>query len=151
MARINLYAQNRHILIIDGVQIKGFAEGDWLSVAVKGGGAQISTGGDGPAMNLAVQQGGEITVSLLPTSPELGTMYELRKAQQANPRMFGIQLVSGVEEIITATGCAFGDLASFSSGSDKMSQRQFTFQCLSIDMDTSAVTPITDTLVGGLL
>ena len=148
--RINLYAQNRHTVIIDGIPLSGFAEGDWLEVDVDGNAAERSMGGDGPAMNLTVPQGGKVGISLLPTSPALGPLYEIRNAQQLTPRMFSMAVMTGTEEVIVCDGCAFGKLASFQSGGEKMAARRFDIECLKIAMDTSATEAIAGGLVGGL-
>ena len=55
--RINLYAQNRHTVVVDGVPLSGFADGDYIEIDVDGNAAQRSMGGDGPSMNISVQQG----------------------------------------------------------------------------------------------
>lgn len=151
MPRINLYAQNRHTLVIDGVPIQGFADGDFISVKLNGGAAEITPGADGPSMNLSTEQGGMLTLSLKPTSPAIGTLYALRKQQQQNPRLFSVVLISGVEEIINAGGCAFGELAEFSTGGPTMQPRQFPIAALQINMDESAVEAIDGGLLGGLL
>ncbi len=149
--RINLYAQNRHTLIIDGVPISGFADGDWAQVKVEGNVAARTQGGDGPAMNLSTPQGGAITVNILPTSPALGILYSIRDSQKTNPRMFSIVLMTGTEEIIKGAGCAFGDMPQFQSGGPTMQGRQFVFECLEIQLDTSAVESVVGGFVGGLL
>lgn len=149
--RLNLYAQNRHVLIIDGVPMSGFADGDYIDVDIEGNAAERTKGGDGPAMNLAVAQGGKISVKLLPTSPALGTLYAIRDAQKLTPRLFGIVLVSGVEEVINAAGCAFGKLPAFSTGGPTMQARGFDFECLEIKLDTSAVEAVSGGFVGGLI
>lgn len=151
MSRINLYAQNRHTLIIDGIPITGFADGDWMQVKADGNAAQRTTGGDGPAMNLTVDQGGQVTINLLPTSPALGQLYGLRDVQKINPRLFSIVLMSGVEEVITAQGCAFGELPQMQTGGPTMQGRQFVFEALKITFDTSAVETIVGGFIGGLL
>lgn len=151
MSRKNIYMQARHTLIIDGVPITGFADGDHLQIKPEGNAAARSQGGDGPAMNISVDQGGQITISLLPTSPALGTLYSLRDAQKLSPRLFGIVLMSGVEEVITGAGCAFGELPQFSTGGPTMQGRQFLFECLKIKMDSSAVEAIAGGSLGGVL
>jgi len=149
--RINLYAQGRHVLIIDGVPCTGFAEGDHIQVKLDGNAANRSQGGDGPAMNLSVAQGGKFTCSLQPTSPVLGILYALRDEQMSNPRLFSLVLMTGVEEVITATGCAFGDLAQFVTGGPTMQPRQFDIEALEIVLDTAAVEAIAGGLLGGLI
>jgi len=145
--RVNLYSQNRHIVVIDGIPIQGFAEGDYMQIKVDGNAAEITKGGDGPAMNISTQQGGEITIALQPTSPALGTLYALREEQANNPRLITISLVTGVEEIITASGCAFADMPQFQTGGPTMQGRQFPLKALKIRLDNSAV----EAVVGGLL
>lgn len=149
--RINLYAQNRHAIIVDGVPLSNFAEGDFLQVKLDGNAASRTQGGDGPGMNISAEQGGQITISLMPTSQALGMLYGLRDQQKRNPRMFSLVLTSGVEELITASGCAFGDLPQFSTGGPTMQPRQFMLECLEIKLDTSGVETIAGGFVGGLL
>lgn len=151
MARINLYAQNRHIFILDGIPLQGFADGDWLEVKKDGGAAARTNGGDGPAMNISTEQGGSITLSLLPTSPALGSIYAIRDQQAKTPRLFGAALVTGVEEIITAGGCAFSDLPQFTTGGDKMTPRKFLIECLEIKLDNSVIETVTGGFAGGMV
>ena len=148
MARINLYAQDRHTVIVDGVMLSGFSEGDHIEVDVEGNAAARSLGGDGPAMNLSVKQGGKISVSLLPTSPALGQMYGIRDVQALTPRMFTVSVMTGVEEVITASGCGFGKLPAFTTGGEKMQPRKFDIECLVINMDISAVEAIAGSFFG---
>lgn len=151
MPRISLYAQNRHTLILDGVPIQGFGEGDFIDIKQDGNAAERTLGADGPSMNLSTEQGGTLTIGLKPTSPAIGTMYALRKQQSRNPRLFSIVLISGVEEIISAGGCGFGDMPQFSTGGPTMQTRQFLIQSLKIDMDESAVEAIEGGILGGLI
>jgi len=149
--RIDLYAQMNNTVIVDGIPLAGFAEGDFMEIDVDGNAAQRSLGGDGPAMNLSVQQGGKISISLLPTSPAIGELYGIRNVQAVTPRLFTIVLLTGVNETIHASGCAFGKLPSFSSGADKMAARKFDFECLKVEMDTSAIEALSSGWVGGLI
>ena len=151
MPRINLYGQNRHIIIVDGVPLSGFANGDYVQVKQDGNAAKRTEGGDGPTMNLSVEQGGMITIGLNPTSPIIGALYEIRNAQKAAPRMFSIILTTGVDELINCSGCAFADLPEFQTGGPEMQPRSFPFECLKIDMDLSAVESVAGGLIGGLI
>lgn len=147
MARLNLYGQNRHVVIIAGIQVTGFAEGDFMTIKQEGNAASRTKGADGPSMNLSTDQGGIITISLKPTSPALGTVLTLRDAQKANPTLFTIALVTGVEEVISASGCAFGELDEFASGGESMQSRKFNFECSKMTLDLSGVNPVS----GGLI
>lgn len=140
--RIDLYSQNAHTIIIDGNVIDTFGEGDYMQIKLDGGGASRTHGGDGPALNQTVAQGGQITLGLLPTSPALGTLYALRELQIKNPRSFSIVLMTGVKETIYADKCAFGELPQFASGGPAMKDRQFVFECLDIELDTSDIEPV---------
>lgn len=137
MARINLYGQNRHTLVFDGFPITGFAEGDFINVKEDGNAAVRNLGADGPSMSFATKQGGNFTLSLQPTSPALGIIYGMRKQQPENPRLFNVVLLSGVDELINFKGCAFGDQPQFSTGGPTMQPRQFSIECLEIEMDQS--------------
>jgi hypothetical protein len=137
--RINLYGQNRHVVVINGIAMSGFKEGDYIQIKADGNAATRTHGGDGPSMNLSSKQGGQVTIGLNPTSPLIGQLYALREQQASNPYLFDIQILTGVEELISASGCMFGDLPQFSTGGDKMQGRDFMFEALRIDMDLSAV------------
>lgn len=149
--RLNLYAQNRHTIVLDGIPLSGFAEGDYLQVKQDGNAAARSMGGDGPSMNLSTIQGGQITISLMPTSPALGSLYALKDAQVNNPRLFTLAVLTGTEEVITAAGCAFGDTPQFQTGGPTQQPRQFVLECLQIKMDTSGVETIAGGFIGGLI
>lgn len=149
--RVNLYSQQRHVLIIDGIPISGFAEGDHMQVKIDGNAASRSMGGDGPAMNMSVAQGGKVTISLMPVSPALGSLYALREEQALNPRLFSVVLMTGVEEVITASGCAFGDLPQFATGGPQQSPRQFEIEALDIKPDTSSIESVAGGFLGSLI
>jgi len=151
MPRINLYHQGRHVLIVDGAPLSGFADGDFIQVKEDGNAAQRTMGGDGPAMNISVAQGGQITIGLMPTSPVIGVMYALREAQRATPRLFSIILMTGTEEVVNAAGCGFADLPQWQTGGDKQQARQFAFECLQIRQDTSALEAVAGGFLGGLI
>ena len=150
--RMNLYGQGRHIVVVDGIPLTGFAEGDFISIKADGNAAQRTQGGDGPAMNLTVAQGGQVTLSLLPTSPAIGLMYQIRGAQLVNPRLFNVVVMTGVDEVITAAGCAFGDLPQLATGGPTMQARQFVFEALKIIFDPASVEAIIGgAVLGGVL
>ena len=130
---------------MDGIPLSGFADGDFLTVKVDGGGATRTLGGDGPGMNVTTPQGGTITIKLLPTSPAIGPLYELRKTQQSIPRLISLTIISGVLELVRANNCAMGDLAAFQTGGDKMTGRDFSFECLDIQLDPSVTIPMSMT------
>lgn len=140
MPRINLYGQNRHTLVIDGYPITAFAEGDSISVKQDGNVAVRNMGADGPSMSISTKQGGNLTISLQQTSPDLGVMYSLYRQQDQTPRLFSIMLLSGTDELITFSGCAFGEQAQFTTGGPSMQPRQFAIECLEIVMDESVTT-----------
>lgn len=149
--RLNLYAQQKHSVVLNGVAISGFAEGDFLEVKLDGNAAERTKGADGPAISVSTPQGGTIGLSITPVSPALGTLYALRNVQITSPTLFSIAVMTGTEEIISAYGCAFGDTPQFASGGDKMSARKFSFECQKIVMDTSDVQSTLTTIAGTLV
>lgn len=149
--RINLYAQQKNTIVINGVSISSFAEGDWMEIKQDGNAAERTKGGDGPAISISTSQGGTIGISLNPVSPALGTLYAMRNLQITNPSLFTIVLMTGVEEVIVAYGCAFGDMPQFTSGGEKMSPRKFTFECQKISPDIADVESIIETVAGSLI
>lgn len=148
MSRSNIYIQAEHSILLDGVPVIGFADGDYMSFKADGNAATRTQGGDGPSMNISTAQGGVITLGLLPTSPILGKFYELREAQKSLPRLFSFQALTGTREIIQAEGCGFGDLSQFQSGGPEMRPREFTLEALRIIFDTSGVEQILGAVVG---
>jgi hypothetical protein len=151
MARINLYGQNQHTVIWDGLPISGFMEGDFMEVECDGNEASRTLGGDGPSMNISTAQGGQVSITLMPTSPAIGPLYALREQQRSNPRLFSIVLVTGVQEVINAAGCAYAKLPKFSTGGPKMQGRQFIAECLEVSMDPTITSGASGGLLGGLL
>lgn len=149
--RLPLYSQNLHTLIIDGFPITGFADGDWLSVKIDGGGVTRTQGSQGPVLNRVAPQGGQITVNLLPTSRALGDVLGIREDVFSNHRLFNVALITGVEEIITALGCGFGDMPEWGSGGAVMGPRGFVLECTEIKLDASGVKNLPGGLFGGLV
>ena len=148
--RTNLYAQNRHIVIVDGQHWTGFADGDYLNIEAHGNAATRTEGGDGPSMNLSAAQGATITIGLMPTSPSLGLAYETREAQIKKPRFVNIQLITGTEEVISAAGCMFAKLPAARTGGPAQSARQFVFEALELKLDMSITEPISGGLIGSV-
>ena len=151
MSRSDIYLQNIHTIIFNGVPLSGFDEGDFIEVEIEGNAAQRTKGGDGPAMNVSTYQGGKITINLLPTSPALGIMYQIWKAQRLKGRMYSIAVYTGVKELITASGCAMGQLPKFSTGGEKMTNRSFPSECLAIALETAGLETVASGFVGGTI
>lgn len=149
--RIDLYAQNKNSLVVNGVPLSGFAEGDWMEIKLDGNAAERTKGGDGPGISISTAQGGQVTFSLMPTSPALGVMYGLRNTQQVNPSLFSVAIFTGVEELISCLGCAFGDLPAFATGGEKMSPRKFVLEFQKIVPDLSDVESLVGTVIGEMV
>ena len=135
--RSNIYLQANHTMIVNGIQLTGFFEGDIMSIEVDGNEAERTKGADGPSMNISVAQGGKIEVTLAPNSPAIGAMYAIRELQRVAPTLFGIVLMTGVSELVIAIGCAFSKLAPWTTGGPKMTGRKFSFEVLGLPMDPS--------------
>lgn len=137
--RRRIYVQQDHSMVIDGVQITGFAEGDWLEIECEGNCVVRTEAADGADMNMIKGQGGRLTFGLLPTSKALGKVNFIRADVIANPRLFNVALLTGVREIIYASGCGFGKLPAFQTGGEVQQPRFYVIECIELDLDTSDV------------
>jgi len=127
-----IYLQAYHIVVVDGIPITGFGEDDYISIKYDGGGAEIISGADGPAMRYLVKSGGQIGLSVLPTGKAFFDLAVLRSTQfsSSDRRLFSVVIMSGVEEVFSFAGCAFGDLPEFKTGGPRMSSRAFVINFL---------------------
>lgn len=127
-----LYLQGYHVVVVDGIPLSGFDAGDFIKIRIAGGGAVILSGGDGPAMQYTVQNGGELEISVLPTGRAFLDLATLRATQfqSTDRRLFSVVIMSGVEEVFSFAGCAFGDLPEFSTGGPVMQPRTFLIKFL---------------------
>jgi hypothetical protein len=139
--RINLYSQSGHTLVVDGISITDFMEGDCITIDDEGNAAQRTLGASGPSMSISAYAGGKCSVILKATGAANGKLYALREDQQRSSarRMFSMSLFTGVNETIRITGAAFAKLPAFSTGGEKEGPRQFDFEYLRLELDKSDV------------
>ena len=138
MARFSLYDQKNHIVVLDGVPLSAFAEGDFLELKQDGAPAVRCFGADGPTMNFCPPAGGHLVLGLSPTSPALDDLQDLWEAQLLATRLFTTVLLSGVNEIFTAYGCAFGETPSFLTGGATIQPRQYQIEFLKIEKELAS-------------
>ena len=139
--RINLYSQAGHTLVVDGISITDFMEGDCITIDDEGNAAQRTLGASGPSMSISAYAGGKCSVILKATGAANGKLYALREDQQRSTtrRLFSMSLFTGVNETIRITGAAFAKLPAFSTGGEKEGPRQFDFEYLRLELDKSDV------------
>ena len=139
--RKNLYLQANNTLVIDGVSITDFMEGDCITIDDEGNAAQRTLGASGPSMSISAYAGGKFSVILKATGAANGKLYAIREDQQraSNRRLLSISLFTGVDETIKITGAAFAKLPAFSTGGEKEGPRQFDFEYLKLELDKSDV------------
>jgi hypothetical protein len=142
--RKNLYLQANNTLVIDGISVSGFMEGDCMTIDDEGNAAQRTLGASGASMSISAYAGGKFSVILKPTSGALGKLYKLREDQKraSNRRLISITLFTGVDETISIRGAAFAKLPAISTGGEKEAARQFDFEYLEAVFDKSDVESI---------
>ena len=132
----DIYLQKGHTLIINGVNISGFAEGDCIRVQPEGNAAIKTKGADGPSLSISTYQGGKLEFDLKPTSPARSIVWGLWRAQSSASGLTGpytVVLLTGVDEIITVAGL-FGEIPQFSMGGPQMQPRKFPMECTVLEI-----------------
>jgi hypothetical protein len=128
MARQEFYNQADHTLIVDGTALQDFDEGDdVISFEPQGDGATYTEGLDRNRISFRSPRVGMLTVRLKPTSPSIARLTELLQAQeQGAPRLFDVQLKTGVKDVLRLKNCAIVD-SGFTTGGTKMAPREYQF------------------------
>lgn len=139
--RSNLYLQAGTTVEIDGVSVTGFNEGDCITIDDEGNAAQRTLGASGPSMSISAYAGGKCSIICKATGDANGRLYEMREAQMksSSRRLMSITVWTGVNEIIRISGAAFGKLPAISTGGEKEGTRQYDFEYLRLELDTSDV------------
>ena len=123
-----VYNQNDITVSVNGVQLQGLFEGTPVVVHPRGGEIEITEGTDGPGLNRATKQGGEVRIRLRESSPGHAVLQALR-VQQDNAPVGCIVIVStgvgAVETLINAMVSLPGEL---STGEKKMAGVEYTFR-----------------------
>ena len=121
------YSQKNITVLVDGVPLQEFSDGTPIRVRHKGGEAETTEGMDGPAINLATRQGGEIEVDLKEMSPSLIFLNALRLAQERSGIGCNVIIRSGVDVLYTLATGFVSVPGELSTGDKKMGKVTYKF------------------------
>ncbi|MBL4769536.1 MAG: hypothetical protein JKY94_17820 [Rhodobacteraceae bacterium] len=128
------YDQAAHSVLIDGVLIEDFFEGEGtIAFAPVGDLITQNRGLDGNALSLGSRRPGDLTIMLKPTSPSLAFLNGILTAQaNGAPSLFNVTVTLGVQDVLSLTGCLLQD-SEVSSGGPTMEARPFVVKASNYD------------------
>ena len=122
------YNQSNITIIANGTPVVGLMDGAHCEVQYKGGEVQVTEGTDGPGMNIATKQGGEISFVLQEASPSNADMIALRKMQDlATDIPYTLSIMSGVRALYLLQGAMISVPGELTTGDKKQAGRKYTF------------------------
>ena len=130
MARLEFYDQNQHSVIVDGLAIEDFHDGeDAIAFAPEGQLVGGSRGLDRNRISLGSPRMGTLTLRLKPTSPSIDFLNELANlAGQGQARLFDCVISTGVADVLSMVNCAAID-TDYQTGGPNMQTRTFEIMC----------------------
>jgi hypothetical protein len=120
------YNQQTTSVLIDGVAIQDFFEGASIVFVVDGGEVDKTHGTDGPAVNLATDQGATCKFTLRETSRSRQFLADLRRRQSNGGSGVTVVLLTGAEVVQTMQGAYLSNPGELSTGDKKMGSIQYT-------------------------
>ncbi len=124
MARLTYYNQNTHSVIIQGVSIRDFYEGeDVIAWEPQGDLITATRGLDRNAISVGSGRPGALTLRLKPTSRSIIFLQELAEIG-GNFRLVGALVTTGVEDVLALIDAAVEDMG-FQTGGPTMQARVF--------------------------
>lgn len=128
MARTEFYNQADHTVTVDGFALEDFAEGDDVIAFEPVGDASSATRGlDRNRISFASPRPGQVTIRVKPTSPSISRLNELVRSQESGtPRLFDVQISTGVQDVLRLTNCAIVE-SGWSTGGPTMQPREYQF------------------------
>jgi hypothetical protein len=120
------YNQQSTSLIIDGVTIQDFFEGSSINFIVDGGEVEKTHGTDGPAINVATDQGATCKFTLRESSRSRQFLADLRRRQISGGPGVTVILTTGVEVREVMIGAFLSNPGELSTGDKKMGSVQYT-------------------------
>ena len=124
MARFKFYNRSTNTLVIDGVAVKGIADGDAIRIRELGDKSSVKKGLDRAETSISNDGTAELEIDLLSTSPYIATVNNQdRRQQEGSGRLMDASVRTGVNESEKLQGLALkrkGDLSTGgSSGQNK--------------------------------
>src|ERR1035441_6309951 len=125
---VRAYNQKSTTVLVNGVPLVGLADGDSVKVTAAGGEVERTEGTDGPGLNQATNQGGDIEVELREDSPSIGYLDNLRLMQETTSLPIpNVIVMTGVLAVETLSMVMLGRRGELSTGGKKMGKRAMKF------------------------
>jgi len=141
MKNTEFYSQAEHSVVVSAADgsftraLRDFAEGDdAIAVEAIGDRVALSQGLDKSVVSFSSTDGGQITIKLKPTSPDIGFLNKLFNAQKSTPVLLDITVSTGVRDVVTLKGAGI-QKDGWSSGGPTAQPRGFVFIGGRIDFD----------------
>ncbi len=137
----NYYSQAEHSVVISALDgsfrrvITDFAEGDdAIAAEPLGDRVALTEGFDKTALSFSAFRGGQVTLKLKPTSPEVGFINNLFNTQSSSPTPVNITISTGVRDVVTLQNAGVSP-ESFSTGGPTMQPRGYKFLGAEMKLD----------------
>ena len=121
-----VYNQKNLSLIVDGVQIRDFAEGATFVYTFDGGEVQKTQGTDGAGVNLATNQGSTLQFTVRETSQSIAFLNTLRLTQENGGPGAVVVCRTGADILFTMTDAYISRPGQLSTGDKTQGSMQFT-------------------------
>jgi len=127
-----VYNQANISLDFDGTAITDLSEGSAVVITTDGGEVQKTEGTDGPAVNIATDQGGTCKITLKETSSSHGFLQSVKLAQKNGSEGGQLTVRSGTDVLHLFGNTYVSQPGELSTGDKKMGSQQYTFVSTSL-------------------
>ena len=134
-----VYNQKNLSLIVDGVQIRDFAEGATFVYTFDGGEVQKTQGTDGAGVNLATNQGSTLQFTVRETSQSIAFLNTLRLTQENGGPGAVVVCRTGADILFTMTDAYISRPGQLSTGDKTQGSMQFTLTTAEDDITNLTV------------
>ena len=128
MARNSFYNRATTTLVIDGVTVKGVAEGNAIRILEEADGSTTRKGLDRALTNINNDGRGRLEVDLLPSSPYLGVLEGIRRRQnEGTGRILDGAVRTGMNELYKLQGMALARRGDIQTAGEEGQNRTAIF------------------------
>lgn len=128
MARREFYNRTTTTVVIDGVTVRGIAEGDAVRVIEEADGSTTVKGLDRAMTNINNDGRARLEIDLLATSPYLSVVNSIRRRQiEGSGRLMNGSIRSGVNELEKLQGLALSRRGDIKTGGEAGQMRTVVF------------------------
>lgn len=111
-------------VVLDGVQVTDYSEGDAIRINDNGEGSTVEAGLDGATTTFSTDQSGTMELDLKGTSATLDQVNALFRAQKTEAaRLFDVQIYTAAAEPIRCEGCSIASPGNITTGGKEGSPR----------------------------